>query len=115
MRSSSRKFFAIQGERQLQLIENVMPAFAQVGPTSLGVLPHIIRQLKFTNMLDLGCGNGQLLLELGRREGDFVGWGVDANPAMLKEAQVRVRTARLQNRIRLIAGSRGPTKLCKIG
>ncbi len=79
-------------------------AFAHVSTASLGVLPHIIRQLKFTNMLDLGCGNGELLLELGRQDRDFVGWGLDANPAMLKEARVRVRTARQQNRIRLIAG-----------
>jgi SAM-dependent methyltransferase len=79
-------------------------AFAHVGAASLGVLPDIIRQLKFTNMLELGCGNGELLLELGRQDGNFVGWGIDANPAILKEARARVRTARLQNRIRFIAG-----------
>ena len=79
-------------------------AFAQVGRLSLGALPDIIRQLKFNNMLDLGCGNGELLLELGRQDSDFVGCGVDANPAMLKLARARVRTTRLQKRIRFIAG-----------
>jgi SAM-dependent methyltransferase len=67
-------------------------------------LPQIIRQLQFTNLLDLGCGNGELLLELGKQDGDFIGWGVDANPAMLKLARSRARTARLQNRIRFIEG-----------
>jgi SAM-dependent methyltransferase len=79
-------------------------AFAKVGRASLGALPDIVRQLNFNNTLDLGCGNGELLLELGRKNADFVGWGVDANPAMLKLARTRVRAARLQTRIRFIAG-----------
>jgi SAM-dependent methyltransferase len=79
-------------------------AFAKVGRVSLGALPAIVRQLNFNNTLDLGCGNGELLLELGRQDSDFVGWGVDANPAMLKLARARVRAARLQSRIRFIAG-----------
>lgn len=79
-------------------------AFAQVGHASLGALPDIIRQLHLNNLLDLGCGNGELLLELGREDSDFVGWGVDANPAMLKLARARARQARLQGRIRFVEG-----------
>lgn len=79
-------------------------AFAQVGRGSLGVVPDLVRQLQFNNVLDLGCGNGELLLELGRQDSDFVGWGVDANPAMLKLARARTRIAKLGSRIRFIRG-----------
>jgi SAM-dependent methyltransferase len=79
-------------------------AFAHVGRASLGALPDIVRQLDFNNMLDLGCGNGELLLDLGRHDSAFVGWGVDANAAMLQLARDRARTAALGSRIRFIEG-----------
>lgn len=79
-------------------------AFARVSHVSLEALPNIIRQLDFTNLLDLGCGSGNLLLELGKRDAEFLGWGVDANPAMLKVARAQARTAGLQSRIRFIKG-----------
>ncbi|HSS18573.1 MAG TPA: class I SAM-dependent methyltransferase [Pyrinomonadaceae bacterium] len=79
-------------------------AFSHAGSASLGPLPDIIRQLKFTNLLDLGCGNGELLLELASQDGEFEGWGVDTNPAMLQVARARARTARRQDRVRFVEG-----------
>ena len=79
-------------------------AFAGLDSSALGVLPDLIRQLNFSNLLDLGCGNGELLLELGRPDSDFRGWGIDANPAMLKLARSRARAARLGKRVRFIEG-----------
>jgi len=74
-------------------------AFAAVGSSSLGILPALIRALEFNYTLDLGCGNGELLLEMARRKPSFVGWGVDSNRAMIKLARTRLRDAGLDNRI----------------
>jgi SAM-dependent methyltransferase len=79
-------------------------AFAHADQTTLGALPGIVRQLGFTNLLDLGCGNGDLLLQLGREDRGFIGVGVDVNPAMLKLARSRARAARLGRRVQFIEG-----------
>jgi len=62
----------------------------------------VIGSLDFSYTLDLGCGNGDLLLELARRNPSFVGWGIDSNPAMLKVARGRSREARLGKRVRFL-------------
>lgn len=79
-------------------------AFAAVDGRVLGVLPDIIRQLGFQHVLDIGCGNGELLLALARRDSNFVGWGIDNNRAMLDVAQSRIRRASLQKRLHLFEG-----------
>jgi SAM-dependent methyltransferase len=62
-------------------------AFQSVGKGALGILPDVIGALEFNYTLDIGCGNGDLLAELARRNPSFVGWGIDSNPAMLKLAR----------------------------
>jgi len=79
-------------------------AFAAVAGPSLGLLPAIVRQLGFNHLLDLGCGNGALLVELAERDSQFVGWGVDLNPAMCKLARTIIRAARLGKRVRILEG-----------
>ena len=64
-------------------------AFESVGSAAQGILPDVIGGLDFNYTLDLGCGNGDLLLELARRNASFIGWGIDSNPAMLKIARAR--------------------------
>ena len=71
-------------------------AFESVGIAAQGILPDVIRALDFNYTLDLGCGNGDLLLELARRNASFVGWGIDSNPAMLKVARSRSRSKRVR-------------------
>ena len=79
-------------------------AFAHVDHTALGALPDIVRQLGFANLLDLGCGNGEFLLELARSDRDFIGFGIDVNPAMLKLARSSARAAGLGRRVKFIEG-----------
>lgn len=79
-------------------------AFAHVDNTTLGPLTDIVRQLGFTSLLDLGCGNGEFLLELTRHDRNFIGFGIDANPAMLKLARSRARAARAGRRVQFIEG-----------
>lgn len=79
-------------------------AFDTVDGSTLGVLPELIRQLGFNQLLDLGCGSGALLLELAGQDPDFVGWGIDANPAMCRVARTRIRAAGLGKRVRVFVG-----------
>jgi SAM-dependent methyltransferase len=79
-------------------------AFAAVDGRALGILPEIIRQLGFQQMLDIGCGNGELLLALARGDSDFIGWGIDSNRAMLEVARSRIRQSHLEKRLLLFEG-----------
>lgn len=64
-------------------------AFASVDSAAQGILPDLISVLEFNYTLDLGCGIGDLLIELARCNVAFVGWGIDSNPEMLKTARSR--------------------------
>ena len=66
-------------------------AFESLDGGALGILPDVIGALEFNYTLDIGCGNGDLLAELARRNPSFVGWGIDSNPAMLKLARAGKR------------------------
>ena len=55
-------------------------------------------------MLDLGCGNAALLVDLASKDSRFVGWGIDLNRAMSRAAQTRIRAARLGNRVQVLEG-----------
>jgi SAM-dependent methyltransferase len=79
-------------------------AFNAIDNSTLGILPELIRRLDFNHVLDLGCGNGALLLELATQDSNFVGWGMDLNPAMCKLARARIRTARLGKRVHVLEG-----------
>lgn len=79
-------------------------AFEAVDRSALGLLPELIRRLGFNHLLDLGCGNGALLLELARQDTHFVGWGIDLNRAMCRAARARIRAAGLENRVRVRQG-----------
>jgi SAM-dependent methyltransferase len=77
-------------------------AFESIDSAAQGILPNVIRALEFNYMLDLGCGNGDLLLELARRNSSFIGWGIDSNPAVLKVARARLRKAHIGTRVRFL-------------
>jgi SAM-dependent methyltransferase len=79
-------------------------AFDAIDGSMPGLLPEIIRMLGFNHVLDLGCGNGALLLELARQDSNFVGRGIDINPAMCRAARARIRAARVGKRLRVSAG-----------
>lgn len=79
-------------------------AFAAADDATLGLLPEIIRKLGLGNVLDLGCGNGALLLELARQNPRFLGWGIERNAAMCRVARDRIRAARLSKRVRVLKG-----------
>jgi SAM-dependent methyltransferase len=79
-------------------------AFDAVDAAPLGFLPELIRRLELNHVLDLGCGNGAVLLELAGHDADFVGWGLDLNPAMCRVARTRLRAARLDRRVRILQG-----------
>jgi SAM-dependent methyltransferase len=79
-------------------------AFDAVDAHVADVLPAILRQLGFNHVLDLGCGTAALLRELAAKDGAFVGWGIECNPAMFKAARARIRTAGLAGRVKVFEG-----------
>lgn len=79
-------------------------AFEAVDGLALGPLPDLIRQLEFNDLLDIGCGNGALLIELASKDSSFRGWGIDFNESMCRLARARVRTAGIGKRVRVING-----------
>jgi len=64
----------------------------------------LIGSLELRQVLDLGCGSGDLLVQMGKADRRFTGWGMEMNPALCKVARARVRAARLARRIRVIEG-----------
>jgi len=85
-------------------------AFATAPGAGAALLPELLRKLGLTDVLDLGCGSGELLIELARRDPEFRGWGVDANPAMVDTALERSQT--FADRVRFFVGDVTEPKTC---
>lgn len=79
-------------------------AFRRVELSGFPELVHIIAQIGFTGILDIGCGNAGLLTSLARVNPAFRGWGMDANPHMCAEATARVEDLGLSDRIMIVHG-----------
>ena len=82
-------------------------AFAAVNGAPIELLPTLALELRFDRLLDLGCGNAGLLLELAERNPQFVGWGLEKNLEMCKVARARIRAAGVPQRIRVLQGDLG--------
>lgn len=78
-------------------------AFANAG-TQVGALPSLIRQLGLERVLDLGCGPAAMLVDLAAHDPAFVGWGLERNPAMVREARRNLRAAGIGKRVRILEG-----------
>ena len=71
----------------------------------------LLHQLGVRTVLDLGCGPGALLRAMALQDDGFRGWGVDANPAMCRNARVRLREAGVSRRVRIMHGDgRNPSR-----
>src|SRR5437763_12788731 len=67
-------------------------------------LPAIVRQLGFNHILDLGCGPASLLVALAKQDPNFIGWGLERDPAMCKAARANVRAAGVADRVTIFEG-----------
>ena len=69
--------------------------------------PEIVRladELGIGVLLDIGCGGGQLLVEIAARRPDFTGIGMDANPSVVAAARDYVARRGFAERIRIVCG-----------
>jgi SAM-dependent methyltransferase len=57
-----------------------------------------------TFLLDLGCGGGELLIDMCRRRADFRGMGLDISPEAVALARERAAEAGLGDRLAFIVG-----------
>lgn len=78
--------------------------FEQVSGTRERAVASVIRGLGFRHVLDLGCGSGDLLVQLATADRSFTGWGIERNPQLCRAARASVRAARLTRRVRVIQG-----------
>jgi SAM-dependent methyltransferase len=80
-------------------------AYAEFGDPGVGLIVDLVAQLGLNHVLDLGCGPGSTLLALARRSADFIGWGIDSNPAMIAAARQRLRAAGVAERVEMFEGN----------
>ena len=79
-------------------------AFARAVRSRDSPVATVIRHLELDCVLDLGCGSADLLVQMGKQDPRFVGWGVEMNPEMCRVARARIRAAGLTRRVRVIEG-----------
>jgi SAM-dependent methyltransferase len=79
-------------------------AFARAIGTRDQPVASVIRRLGIRHVLDLGCGSGDLLVQLAAADRSFTGCGIEMNPLLCRAARARIRTARLTRQIRVIGG-----------
>jgi SAM-dependent methyltransferase len=84
-------------------------AFAEAPGAGAALLPDLLGKLGLDHVLDLGCGSGELLAELARRNPEFHGHGVDANPGMIDAARARELPA---DRVRFSVGDVTDPQTC---
>lgn len=87
-------------------------AFGGLGIISTPVIPDLIERQGIRCVLDLACGPSSLLMELGSRNKDFRGYGVDSSSAMCRIAKSRIRCLKLGNRIRIRKGDARDIEHC---
>ena len=64
----------------------------------------LIRKNGFSTILDLGCGDGEFLIGLSKRQPSMRGWGVDLSPEVVALATRRILQERLEDRIKVVVG-----------
>jgi SAM-dependent methyltransferase len=83
-------------------------AFHDVPGAGAALLPDLLRRLGLGTTLDLGCGTGQLLVEMAQGDPGFTGFGVDINPAMVRAAHERRDASNVAaHRVQFFVGDAG--------
>jgi len=74
-------------------------AFVSDGPPD-PYLPRLLREIRVSRLLDIGCGGGDLLIHMASTDNGFTGVGVDSNREALERARGRcAASSELQSRI----------------
>jgi len=60
-----------------------------------------LRRDGYRRLVDLGCGPASLLIEMARRDEEFIGIGLDQSSAMCRLARSRIREAGVASRVRV--------------
>lgn len=79
-------------------------AFQRLDDSPASWIAGVIHQLGLNHLLDLGCASGDLLRQLAAARTDFVGWGVERNPLLLRAARRQLRDQGLSRRVRIFDG-----------
>lgn len=79
-------------------------AFSHSRRGNVRELIQLVECLEVNVILDIGCGGGQLLAELGERNPDLCAIGVDSNAEMVSHARLEANNSGLLDRVEFICG-----------
>jgi SAM-dependent methyltransferase len=94
-------FTGFRGKRFLDS-KAFVRAFAAGVDFSRGIVTALIVAAQPSNLLDLGCGSGSLLVELAKVDPAFQGIGIDSQRQMCALARRHIRNNSLDSRIRVL-------------
>lgn len=80
-------------------------AYQQLNGCGFPFLSKLIRELNAEVILELGCGTGELLVDIAKNNPATMALGIDNNPFMLHYAQKRIHAENLQQQIKVASGN----------
>lgn len=98
----------VKGEERFGSLGSRMYSLSKIIPTMRNFYKFTLgdlEKMEFENVLDIGSGNGFVLMELGKRVPKFSGTGIDPSPQMVKVASVKATKRGLSNRLKFEIGS----------
>ncbi|HVX84269.1 MAG TPA: hypothetical protein VH253_05590 [Phycisphaerae bacterium] len=75
------------------------------GPELYPAIEALVREHRFSHLLDVQCGNGELLLEMGKRIRGVVGVGIGADDAACHRANTAFAEAAMEKRLIAVPGA----------
>lgn len=98
----------VKGEERFGSLGSRMYSLSKIIPTMRNFYKFTLgdlEKMEFENVLDIGSGNGFVLMELGKRVPKFSGIGIDPSPQMVNVASTKATKRGLSNRVKFEIGS----------
>jgi len=108
MENQSEKDLYAPGEERFGTIGSRMYSFSRIIPTMRNFYKFVLKDLnsmEFQDLLDIGSGNGHVIIALAKMKQNFKGTGIDPSQQMVNVANRRSRRSGVDGRIKFETGS----------
>ncbi|WP_393971848.1 class I SAM-dependent methyltransferase [Oxyplasma meridianum] len=108
MEEQYKKDLYERGEERFGSIGSRMYSFSRIIPTVRNFYKFVLEDLnsmEFQNILDIGCGDGHVIIELAKARSNFKGRGIDPSQQMVNVATKRSKGSGVEQRINFKIGS----------
>jgi len=108
MDQKTKKSLYVEGEERFGSLGSRMYSFSKIIPTMRNFYKFTLgdmKKMEFENVLDIGSGNGYILVELGKLIPKFAGIGIDPSPQMVSVSSAKATKYGLSDRIKFEIGS----------